>query len=74
MDRLDQYGVRLSLLWEPTDDLVDDSARGDVGVLGHGARNRSRRPGRLGVGGGLYDLFNAIDPVANPRPTTFRPA
>ena len=71
MDGLDQYGVRLSLLWEPTDNLsmILRAATSESSGTAHGIE---ADPGPAGIGGGLYGLFNSIDPVANPRTDDFR--
>lgn len=71
MDGLDQYGVRLSLLWEPTDNLSMflRVATSESSGTAHGVE---AEPGPAGIGGGLYGLFNSIDPVANPRTDDFR--
>jgi iron complex outermembrane recepter protein len=71
MDGLDQYGVRLSLLWEPTANLsmILRAATSESSGTAHGIE---ADPGPAGIGGGLYGLFNSIDPVANPRTDDFR--
>jgi iron complex outermembrane recepter protein len=65
MDQVKQYGVRLSLLWEPTDDLSVflRASTGESSATAHGIVPKA---GPLGVGGGVYDLFHEIDPTTNP--------
>ena len=71
MDQLRQYGVRLSLLWEPTDELslILRASTGESSGIAHGV---VPTPGPAGVGGGVYGLFNSFDPVANPATDYFR--
>jgi iron complex outermembrane receptor protein len=71
MDGLDLYGVRGSLLWEPTENLsmILRAAVSESSGTAHGIE---AEPGPAGIGGGLYGLFNSIDPVANPRTDDFR--
>ncbi len=71
MDQLRQYGVRLSLLWEPTDDL-SVMLRASTGESSGTAHGVVPTPGPAGVGAGLYGLFNSIDPVTNPATDYFR--
>ena len=71
MDQLKQYGLRLSLLWEPTDELsfILRASTSESSGIAHGV---VATPGPAGVGGGVYGLFNSIDPVTNPATDDFR--
>ncbi|NOX94624.1 MAG: TonB-dependent receptor [Alphaproteobacteria bacterium] len=71
LEGTDQWGARLSVLFEPSEDLtfnlIASKSQQDpvnYGILG--------RPGPLGVGAGVFADFNAIDPVANPQTDYFR--
>ncbi|HEY0941286.1 MAG TPA: TonB-dependent receptor [Steroidobacter sp.] len=71
MNAVDQYGVRLGMLFQPTDSL-------DLLLRYSTSRQNPRnygilaRPGPDGVGAGVYAAFNALDPVANPHLDYFR--
>lgn len=71
LEGVDQYGLRLSLLARPTDSAefvlrlsTSEQTTTNYGVLA--------QPGPSGIGGGVYALFHAIDPVLNPRTDDFR--
>jgi len=71
MDAVDQYGVRLGVLFRANDDLDfllrythSRQKANDYGI--------KAVPGPNGVGAGLYALFNSIDPVLNPKTDYYR--
>jgi iron complex outermembrane receptor protein len=71
MNAVDQYGVRLGILFRANEELsfLLRYTRSEHDVLPHGVK---AVPGPAGIGGGLYALFNAIDPALNPRSDDFR--
>ncbi len=71
LEGVDQLGGRLSVLYRPTGDLkllliLAASKQRPEDYLVYG------RPGPLGAGAGVYDMFHASDPVHNPRGDYFR--
>jgi iron complex outermembrane receptor protein len=68
---LDEYGVRASLLYKPTDslDVMLRLATSEQTPINYGV---FARPGESGIGGGVYSLFHSFDPVANPNVDYFR--
>jgi iron complex outermembrane receptor protein len=68
---VDEYGVRASLLYTPSDtlDVMLRIASSEQNPINYGVY---ARPGESGIGGGVYGLFHSIDPVANPNVDYFR--
>jgi iron complex outermembrane receptor protein len=67
----DEYGVRASLLFTPTDtlDVMLRLATSEQNPINYGVYARA---GEAGIGGGVYALFHSFDPVANPNVDYFR--
>lgn len=68
---MDERAGRVSLLYTPSDhlDIILRLAKSQQNPMNYGVYGR---PGEFGTGGGLYALFNALDPVANPETDHFR--
>ena len=71
LEAVDEYAVRLSLRYQPSDTLdvylrlaTSEQNSANFGIYA--------RPGAAGVGGGLYALFNSVDPTLNPQTDYFR--
>ena len=71
LDGIRQYGLRLSLLWQASEDL-EFLLRASTGESSGTAHGIVPVAGPDGVGGGVYALFNAFDPATNPSTDYFR--
>jgi len=71
LDAAREYGVRLSLRYEPSSD-AEFILRLSTSLQNPNNYGIIAEPGPLGIGGGVYAAFNAADPVLNPLTDDFR--